>query len=182
MTRGWVRASLISLPGFATLVVLLAWMLSGSAAHAQDAHEACEESRCWPVGSAMEVGHRHAQRRDAADRQLTVRFAELLERLEEIAGPAHGQGRLFDALRAQQQAWLAYRSSECELIGALTGALSAWQSAHAIKCEANHAEWRLRRTRHATRCIRRLQDAGLDRIDHQINSCLQQLAPLTNRL
>lgn len=143
----------------------------------------CKEDGCWPQGSAMEVGHQHALRRDAAERQLASREAELQTLLEGIdRGTHHRLGRVLDALRAQQQPWLQYRRAECELIGSLSMAAATWPSTRAVECEANHTELRLRRVRHATRCVQRKLDAGLEADPYELTTCLQQLAPLTNHL
>jgi len=86
--------------------------------------------------------------------------------------------RLVAALKAQQVAWLKYRTEECALVGALTGAGGAWPSTHARQCEVNHTEQRLRRVRSAAQCVRKISP---DKRATEQNGCLQQLAPLTNK-
>lgn len=87
--------------------------------------------------------------------------------------------RLLTALKTQQVAWLKYRTEECELIGSLTGAGGSWPSTYANQCEMNHTQLRLRRISSAISCIEKI--ASDKRIFEQ-NRCLQQLAPLTNRM
>lgn len=127
----------------------------------------------WPEGSAMHTGYLHLEKRDAFARLLERRQAELLALVEQGSGDA----RLVQALRAQHEAWLAYRTHECELIGALTGAGGSWPSTYAVQCEANLTDRRYRRVHAALRCIRRIP--ADDRAFEQ-SRCLQQLAPLVN--
>jgi uncharacterized protein YecT (DUF1311 family) len=86
--------------------------------------------------------------------------------------------RLLADLKTQQVAWLKYRTEECELIGALTGAGGTWPSTYAKKCEVNHTDQRIRRVSSAIRCIGKISNEK--RLFEQ-NNCLQQLAPLTNK-
>lgn len=87
--------------------------------------------------------------------------------------------RLLAALKAQQDAWLRYRTDECELIGSLTGAGGTWPSTWALDCEVKHTRSRLLQVRSAISCIENIP--ALKRIFEQ-NECLQQLAPLTNKM
>lgn len=87
--------------------------------------------------------------------------------------------RLLAALKAQQDAWLTYRTDECELIGSLTGAGGTWPSTWALDCEVKHTRSRLLQVRSAISCIENIP--ALKRIFEQ-NECLQQLAPLTNKM
>lgn len=127
----------------------------------------------------MHIGLRLVQKK-AADEKLLARKHEELVKL--VSSPSTENvtvdGRLLAALKTQQAAWLKYRTEECELVGALTGAGGTWPSTYAVKCEANHTEQRLRRVRSAIRCIEKMPDEK--RIFGQGN-CLQQLAPLTNK-
>lgn len=122
------------------------------------------------------------EQRKALEEKLERAHKELVEL---VAGPksedglGSTNGRLLTALETQQAAWLKYRDEECELIGALTGSGGSWPSTYANRCESNHTEQRLRRVRSAKRCIERLPTN--DRLIEK-NNCLQQLAPLTNRL
>jgi uncharacterized protein YecT (DUF1311 family) len=83
--------------------------------------------------------------------------------------------RVISALKAQQAAWRRYRSDECELAGALTGAGGSWPSTYAVRCEANLTELRVRRTRSAIRCVMALP-LSKRRLDQ--SRCLYQLLPL----
>ena len=139
--------------------------------------ECMDRPECWPDGSAMRTGLELRQRTQAVEELLARKHAELVA----LASPGNRDGspdRLRSALIAQQAGWLRYRREECELVGALTGADSAWTSAYATRCEANHAEQRLRRLQSAIRCIERIPSGQRT---FQQGRCMQQLAPLTNR-
>lgn len=83
--------------------------------------------------------------------------------------------RLVEAVQAQQKSWKQFKHSECELIGSLSVAASTWQSARVVECEVNLTSQRLKRTRDAVRCVKKIapQDRRYDQ-----QSCLYQLAPL----
>lgn len=83
--------------------------------------------------------------------------------------------RLVRAVQAQHKSWHQFKDNECELIGALSGGASTWQSARAIECEENLTQQRLKRTQHAIRCVKKIA-AENRRFNQQ--TCLYQLAPL----
>jgi len=129
----------------------------------------------------MRTGLQLAERQGNAEKSLERSHNELVKLVattKSSDGSFGTDGRLLDALRAQQVAWLKYRSQECELVGSLTGAGGSWPSTYASQCDVNHTEQRIRRVRAAIRCIERLPS---DKRIFEQNSCLQQLAPLTNK-
>lgn len=141
--------------------------------------ECTDRPDCWPDGSAMRTGLLLVQQQRVVDAALTRRHRELVKWVEASAiGETRTDGRLLNALRTQQAAWLKYRTEECELVGSLTGAGGSWPSTYANRCELNHTEQRLRRVRSALRCVRKISPDM--RLVEQ-NNCLQQLAPLTNK-
>lgn len=141
--------------------------------------ECTDRPECWPEGSAMHTGLLLIQQRQAVDKLLAGKHAELVKLVSSSSSAGIPvDGRLLAALKTQQVAWLKYRSEECELIGSLTGAGGTWPSTYAIKCEVNHSGQRLRRVRSAIRCI---ENIPLEKRSFEQNNCLQQLAPLTNK-
>lgn len=130
----------------------------------------------------MHIGLLLVEKLKTAEKALESSHNKLL-RLVSAAKPADGSfgtdERLLQALKTQQAAWLKYRNEECELIGSLTGAGGSAPSLYATRCEVNHTEQRIRRVRSAIRCIERSLN---DKLNFDQNQCLQQLAPLTNKL
>jgi len=110
---------------------------------------------------------------------MAAKHAELVSLVVASLQRFHARRRATDkALKSQQVAWALYRNGECELIGSPTGAGGSWPSTWAAQCVANHTELRLRRIRSAMACIQKIPD---DKRFFELNRCLQQLAPLTNR-
>ena len=127
----------------------------------------------------MRTGLLLVQQQKAVEKLLAGKHEELIKLVAESSnGEIKVDERLLAALKTQQAAWLKYRTEECELIGSLTGAGGTWPSTYANRCEANHTDQRLRRVRSAIRCIEKIPNEK--RLFEQ-NTCLQQLAPLTNK-
>jgi uncharacterized protein YecT (DUF1311 family) len=127
----------------------------------------------------MHTGLLLVQQQQQTEKILATKHDELIKLVASAkSGEVQADERLVTALKAQQVAWLKYRSEECELVGSLTGAGGTWPSTYANRCEVNHTEQRLRRVRSAIRCIQKLPSEK--RLFEQ-NTCLQQLAPLTNK-
>lgn len=124
----------------------------------------------------MNTGLLLVQKRQATEKRLDRAYGQLVLLTESASmlGP-----RVVEALKAEQVEWLKYRDAECELVGALTGAGGTWPSTYAARCEANLTDQRLRRVRSATRCIHR---AIAKNQEFEESNCLQQLAPIANRL
>ncbi len=148
----------------------IAWVLLAALAGGALAQN---EKSDWPEGSAMHTGMGHAQRLEHAMQSLETKQAGLMAAVR--GDGSYSDRRLQLALESQHQAWMAYRSAECELVGALSGAGGAWPSTYATQCEANLSERRLRTVTAAARCVRKLPAANraLDQ-----NRCLYQLGPL----
>ena len=141
--------------------------------------ECTDRPECWPEGSSMQTGLLLVQQQQQTEKLLASKHNELLKLVaSSVSGEIHADERLLAALKTQQAAWLKYRTEECELVGSLTGAGGTWPSTYANKCEVNHAEQRLRRVRSAIRCVQKIPSEK--RLFEQ-NTCLQQLAPLTNK-
>jgi uncharacterized protein YecT (DUF1311 family) len=124
----------------------------------------------------MNTGLLLVQKRQATEKRLEKKYDELVL----LTGSASMLGpRVAQALKAVQVEWLKYRGAECALVGALTGAGGTWPSTYAVRCEANLTDQRLRRVRSATRCVHR---AIAKNQEFEESNCLQQLAPIANRL
>jgi uncharacterized protein YecT (DUF1311 family) len=138
-----------------------------------------DRPECWPDGSAMRTAMLAADARQKVEARLAQAHKALIDLLwtTTMDGKPWMESRLPRTLESQQAAWLKYRTEECELVGTLTQAGGTWPTTHAIRCELNHTERRLRRVQAAIRCIQRI--APDERWLRQ-NACLQQLAPLTN--
>jgi len=149
------------------LVLIVVTALAAPAARAQE--------ETWPPGSAMHTGALEVKRRDAALTVLEGLHSKVVRLLRDVKSEGGPDTRLIAAIEAHQAAWVRYISDECEVIGSLTGASGSWPSTHAISCEANLAESRVRRTRAAIRCIERVRP---DRRRFEANNCLYQLAPI----
>lgn len=152
-------------PGIAGALAVTA-LLAGPAT-AQDSD--------WPEGSAMQVGATEKARLDAAAAALASRNRQLLDLVAEASGAGSAEDEVIAALREQQAGWRRYADQECALIGALSGARGSWQSTKIVQCLANLVEQRIRHTRHAIGCIRRMPADG--RAAEQ-NRCLYQLLPV----
>ena len=157
-----------------------AMLLFAAMPHSALAEEECSDRpECWPAGSAMHTGLSKRDEQRKTDKLLAAKHNELVKLVESAAiGHEFASTRVFEALKTQQIAWLKYRDEECELVGSLTEAGGSWPSTYAVICQANHTDLRLRRVRSAIRCVEKMPVA--DRLYEQ-SSCLQQLAPLTNK-
>lgn len=127
----------------------------------------------------MNMGLTFAQQLRAIEKRLAPKYDELITLVSTTA--VSGNDRVVQALKAEQKEWLKYRGAECELVGALTGAGAggSWPSTYAVKCERNLTNQRLRRVQSAIRCVHRLNEKGQA---FKQNKCLQQLAPIANRI
>ena len=160
---------------FLVTLFMLAFMPVGAYAEV----ECTDRPECWPEGSSMHTGLLLVQQQNAVEKRLATKHEELIKLVSSSSsGEIKVDERLLAALETQQAAWLKYRTEECELIGSLTGAGGTWPSTYANRCEVNHTDQRLRRVRSAIRCIKKIPNEK--RLFEQ-NSCLQQLAPLTNK-
>jgi uncharacterized protein YecT (DUF1311 family) len=124
----------------------------------------------------MNTGLLLVRQRQATEKRLEKKYDELvlLTASASMLGPS-----VVQALKAEQVEWLKYRGAECTLVGALTGAGGSWPSTYAVRCEANLTDQRLQRVLAATRCLHR---AIAKNQEFDESNCLQQLAPIANRL
>lgn len=129
----------------------------------------------------MHTGLLVVEKQKGIEMTLASKHEELIKLVSSSSssGGITADERLLTALKTQQVAWLKYRTEECELIGSLTGAGGSWPSTYANECEANHTQLRLRRVRSAISCIEKI---STDKRIFEQNRCLQQLAPLTNKM
>ncbi|HTN31985.1 MAG TPA: lysozyme inhibitor LprI family protein [Pseudomonas sp.] len=158
---------------------LLAFALLPALAFAQDCTDRAE---CWPEGSAMHTGLLLAEELGTLDKSLAEAHRALIEQVGSARitdETPQDNGVLAKALREQQKAWLKYRSGECRLIGALTGAGGSWPSTYAIDCELSLGQQRLEEVQAARECITAISEQ--DRIFEQ-GECLRDLAPMARDL
>lgn len=151
----------------ATIAVLFA-----SASFARP--DCTDRPECWPEGSAMRTGLELAASRDQSQKMLAKQQEKLIALVS--SNQKYPDERLIRALRDQHDAWLKYRSAECELVGSLSGAGGSWPSTYAIRCEANLTDRRYHTVLHAIRCIDRIP-TGQKWVEQ--SRCLYQLGPLT---
>ncbi len=119
----------------------------------------------------MHTGLLAVQQRDKLDKLIAARHAELMRAVTASSEDL----RLIKGLKSQQTAWTQYRTEECGLIGALTGAGGSWPSTYAVQCETRLAEERARRLLTARRCV---EKKVAEKQAFDLNTCLYQLAPL----
>jgi uncharacterized protein YecT (DUF1311 family) len=164
---------------------LLFFVLMGISSAAYSADVECSgRAECWPDGSAMSVGFWAVERRDRLEALLEDKHEELVKLVSQASSVYQGaelkvSSELIGALNKQYSAWLFYRSEECALIAALKGAGGSWPSTHTVICQGNHVDQRLRRVRSSIRCINKIP---VENRLHRQERCLQQLAPLANKL
>lgn len=137
----------------ATMVLLLASALITltSCAHARDARDD------WPEGSAMHTMYVVNEQLQISRAALNEAHARLLTALDDNADPPSPLAR---AVASQHQKWLAYRSIDCELAGALTGAGGAWPGVHGLTCQTEQISQRLEVVNSASACLRALPPDG----------------------
>jgi len=141
-----------------------------------------DRPECWPEGSAMNTGLTLVASLEKKTSQLELKHTELITLLSaspNYKGDKSPDFRVISALNELQVSWLKYRSAECELVGSLTGAGGSWPSTYANECEVDLTEERLRRINAAIKCIEKI---ALNKRWMEQASCLQQLAPLANKL
>ncbi|HTO18133.1 MAG TPA: lysozyme inhibitor LprI family protein [Pseudomonas sp.] len=158
---------------------LLVFALLPTLALAQDCTDRAE---CWPEGSAMHTGLLLAEELAALDETLAQAHRALTEQVGSARvtdETPQDNSLLTKALREQQKAWLKYRSGECRLIGALTGAGGSWPSTYATDCELSLGQQRLEDVQAARECINAISEQ--DRIFEQ-GECLRDLAPMARDL
>jgi uncharacterized protein len=139
-------------------------------------------AECWPSGSAM--GEGLLAREDSENKLSKLKkkhdeLVKLVASTPNVNGEVIPDSRVISALTAQQSSWKKYEVDECELIGSLSGAGGSWPSTYATMCERNLIEERLLRVNSAIKCIKKipLEKRWMDQ-----SGCLQQLAPMANKL
>ncbi|RYY01752.1 MAG: DUF1311 domain-containing protein [Gammaproteobacteria bacterium] len=141
-----------------------------------------DKPECWPEGSAMNTGLTLVASLEKKSAQLESKHNELTALLSaspSYNGEKNPDSRVISALNALKISWIKYRSDECELIGSLTGAGGSWPSTYANRCEVNLTEERLNRISSSIKCIQKIP---LEKRWMEQANCLQQLAPLANKL
>lgn len=137
---------------------------------------------CWPEGSGMRAAMNTNENLTRSDKALKHAHEELVRVVSNSRssdGKVWAQSGLITALTDQQTAWSKYVKDECWLVGRLAGGSDPWKLANSAKCEANLVDRRLLRIKSAQRCI---QKFPIDQQIFELENCLQQLAPLANKL
>lgn len=124
----------------------------------------------WPEGSARHTLLVEAERAQALREKLDAAHARLLEAFDDAPDDPDP---LAQAVDAQQQAWLAYRGSDCELAGMLSGAGDAWPHVHALTCRNALLAQRTAVLDTAATC---LQGLAAERYRSDEDACLQPLS------
>ncbi|WP_187470990.1 lysozyme inhibitor LprI family protein [Luteimonas viscosa] len=123
----------------------------------------------WPVGSARHTLFVEVEREQALRSALDAAHARLLGAFGDTPDdPAP----LAQAVANQQQAWLAYRGSDCQLAGMLTGAGGAWPHVHALTCSNAVLAQRTAVIDAAATCLQRLP---AERYPSDEEACLRPL-------
>lgn len=146
------------------------------------AEDCTDRAECWPEGSAMHTGLLLAEDLKALDEVLGEAHQALIDKVSSAPvtdETPQDSSLLGKALRDQQKAWLRYRTGECRLIGALTGAGGSWPSTYATDCELSLGQQRLEDIQAAHACIDAISEQ--DRIFEQ-GECLRDLAPMARDL
>lgn len=144
-----------------------------------DAAECTDKPECWPEGSAMHTSGMHRRSELSLSKQLDKQHEKLISLISTTTTIRNNvylaDERLVEAVKDQQKLWESFLRSECELIGALSGGADQWKTAKAIECEENLTRQRLKRMRHAVRCVERIPSE--ERL-HAQKECIFQLAPM----
>src|SRR5512139_897665 len=111
----FIRANELGRWVFITMrkIYLLLFVLASTPNFAFAETQCTDRPECWPQGGSMNTGLLFEQQRNAAEKDLARKHKELVNLLSSTSGE-----RLLSTLKAQQAAWLKYRTEECELIGA----------------------------------------------------------------
>jgi uncharacterized protein YecT (DUF1311 family) len=147
----------------AMLPILAVAILSLADASAQDDRDQ------WPEGSARHTLLVEAEREQALRAKLDAAHARLLEAFDDAPDDPDP---LAQAVDAQQQAWLAYRGSDCQLAGMLSGAGGAWPHVHALTCRNTLLAERTAVLDAAAACLQRLP---AERYRSDEEACLRPL-------
>jgi uncharacterized protein YecT (DUF1311 family) len=158
-------------------VALLLLGLVSQNAVSQDV-ECSDRKECWPETSGTYASFEKKEESKALEQKLSIAFDALLNTLD-VAIPSHLGSGIHQQLEKQQSAWLEYARAECNLVGSLTGSGGAWPVAYSLSCYRNHLQTRLNLVTSARKCLSRPQGTSPSSYFDK-NSCLQQLAPLTN--
>ncbi len=132
-----------------------------------------DEITDWPEGSAMHTGLLYKKTHDDSKKSLEKKHKQLIKI---VTKNSPDDSRLINAIKAQHIAWLKYYATECEIIGALSGAGGSWPSTYAMGCQANLMDQRLRLVSSAINCINKIPS---DKQQSEQNGCLYQLSPFT---
>jgi len=103
------------------IIALLIFVLTAMPVTAFAETECTDRPECWPEGSSMHTGLLLVEKQKMLEKLLASKQEDLVKLVSAAAssdGKFHADERLFMAFKAQQAAWLKYRTDECELIGA----------------------------------------------------------------
>ena len=107
-------------------------------------------------GSALAVIEASVATLDSLDAELARATHRLSAAVLSSDAESQSNRGVAVALEAEAASWRRYRTGECRLVGAMTGAGGSWPSAWALSCEVEQAAARLAAVRAATACTEAL--------------------------
>ena len=141
-----------------------------------------DKPECWPEGSAMNTALTLMANLGKKSSQLESKHNELITLLSaspDYNGEKQPDSQVISALNTLQVSWTKYRSDECQLVGFLSGGGGSWPLTSSIQCDVNLTEERLRRVNSAIKCVQKIL---VEKRWMEQATCIQQLAPLANKL
>ena len=164
------------------MILVGCFFMSNAQANEPNTVQCTDRPECWPEGSGMRAAMMTNEKLTQSDKSLKRAHDDLIK----VVSASHSsdgkiwvQSGLINALTEQQASWSRYIKDECGLVGRLMGGIDPWKLAYAAKCETNLVDRRLVRVKSAQRCIKKFP---VDKQIFEIENCLQQLAPLVNKL
>lgn len=148
------------------LLAVTALALAGGAAGQDD-------RALWPEGSARHTLFVEAEREQSLRTALEAAYHRLLDAFGDAPDDP---SPLLYTVAAQHQAWLAFRGSDCQLAGMLTGAGGAWPQVHGLVCSNDLLAERIAVLDCAATC---LQQLPAERYPSDEQACLQPLVDRT---
>jgi uncharacterized protein YecT (DUF1311 family) len=144
-------------------LILLSIMISCTQAYANEGKDG------WPSGSAMAVGLEAREKVNNNLEQIDIIHHELVEQMTKNSPD---DSRLIKAVKNQHAAWLKYHPTECELVGAASGAGGSWPSTWATVCEQDLTSTKLINISSTIECINSIPE---NRRKYGQSQCLHQL-------
>lgn len=145
--------------------------------HSTREDDCTDRPECWPPGSSMRTGLSQADELHSVESSLRKRHQALVDLIDASDDPNGIDGRLINALKKQQSAWIQYRDHECELVGSITGAGGTWPSTYATMCKLDLTEERIRAVDSVMTCMTEIPP---EKRKFERARCLNVLTPLTD--